>query len=584
MKTSLLISFGFLLLATSTLGCFSTKSNALPREYAQTIQQMTSAIHKQMKKNKIQGLSIALVDDQTVVWAEGFGYADVANKLQATEQTIYKVASITKLFTATAIMQLVEARKIDLDQSLSTYLSDFSIKTRFPEAAITPRNIMSHHSGLPSDLLSFMWNDTPPPFTKLQEVLQNEYLPFPPNYIFAYSNIGYLLLGQLIEKVTGEEYAHYVETNLLEPLGMKSSSFHPQNDLKAKLAKCYRGKKEEVPSSINPLPAGGLYSTVQDLSRFMMMIFAAGTLEEEKILATSILEQMFQPHNEPLDLDIKVGLGWFLGGQDLNYAGKTLAHGGAIESYHSQLTLLPDHKLGVVVLANSQQAAGLVEELASEALRLALEEKTGIKPPKAKAQAKKIKLSLAELQKYQGHYATSAGLLNIKAGRGGLLTHLGGTPLKLVPLLGGSFAPKYSLWGLFAFSVPQLAKLEFSFQNVANHQLLVLETKGDRIVFGEKIQPVPLSDLWEARIGNYELLDAGGRGWIRDVALTQEAGFLTLSGKLEGIGQLKAALRPVADDQAIIMGLGRNTGDTVRFERIAGQEIMFYSGYGFRKK
>jgi CubicO group peptidase (beta-lactamase class C family) len=575
------LSICLLLLAISSSGCLSTKRQNQADKYTHTIAQMTSFIHKQMRKNKIQGLSIALVDDQTVIWAEGFGYADLAHKVPATADTIYKIASITKLFTATAIMQLEEAGKVDLDQPLSTYLPDFSIRSRFPKSIVTPRSIMCHHSGLPSDLLSFFWNDNPPSLAQIQDALKDEYLAAPPNYIFSYSNVGYLLLGQLIEEVTGEDYAQYVETNLLEPLGMNSSMFNPSAELKPRIAKCYRGKKEEAASSINPLAAGGLYSTVRDLSSLIKMVFADGS----NVLAPVTLNQMFKPQNEnvPLDLDIKLGLGWFLGGQDLNYAGKTLAHGGSLQSYYSQLTLLPQHKLAVVVLANSQEAAGIIEELATEVLRLALEEKTGLKPPEPQTLAKAIKFS-PELARFQGYYATSAGLLNVKAGRGGFFTSLGGTPLKLVPLSDGSFAAKYNLWGLFAFSVPQLAKFKFSFENIGAHQLLVLQTRGDRFVFGEKVQPVPLSELWKRRLGKYELLDPGGEGWIRDVALTDEDGFLLLGGVLEGVGQLKVALRPVENNQAVIMGLGRNTGDTVRFENVAGQKIMFYSGYRFQKK
>ena len=568
------------LFSITTCSCVSTKKESTGA-YTRTIQQLSSSIKKQMHKHKIQGLSIALVDDEKLVWAEGFGYADVANKAPATVDTIYKVASITKLFTATSIMQLAEAGKIVIDQPLTTYLSGFSIKSRFPHSPITPRNVMSHHSGLPSDLFSFIFNDNPPRFTKAKDALKNEYLAFPPNYIFSYSNIGYFLLGHLIEKVTGEDYTQFVQRNILYPLAMESSSFQPTTE---RLAKCYRGGKPMKESSHNPLPAGGLYSTVRDLSRLISMVFAHGTLDGQRILAPDTLAEMLTPQNEhvPLDLDIKIGLGWFLGGQDLHYAGKTLAHGGSINSYHSQLTILPNHKLGVVVLSNSHEAAGIVEEIATEALRLALEEKTGIRPPPAR-RTKTIKLSQRQLEQEQGYYASSAGLLSFKAGRGGLFTSLGGTPLKLVPLSDNSFIAKYSLWGLFTFSLPQLSKLKFSFCDIGSKRVLILENKGERMVFGEKVQPQPIGEVWEKRKGKYQVLDKEGSNWLRDVALTVEDGFLTLSGEIEGIGQLKAALLPFADT-AMIMGLGRNTGDTVRFETIAGQEIMFYSGYRFRKK
>jgi len=105
----------------------------------------------------ITGLSVALVDDQEMVWSEGFGYADKANGVAATPDTLYMVASISKLFTASAIMQLAEAGKIDIDQPVQTYVPEFSINSRFPEAGpITPRTLMTHHAGLPSDITNGM--------------------------------------------------------------------------------------------------------------------------------------------------------------------------------------------------------------------------------------------------------------------------------------------------------------------------------------------------------------------------------------------------------------------------------------------
>ena len=107
-----------------------------------------------MKKNSVTGLSIALVDDQRIVWAEGFGYADQEKKIPATADTLYRVGSISKLFTDTAAMQLVEQGKLDIDQPLKKYIPNFSIKSRYPDTAeITPRQLMTHHSGLPRDRL-----------------------------------------------------------------------------------------------------------------------------------------------------------------------------------------------------------------------------------------------------------------------------------------------------------------------------------------------------------------------------------------------------------------------------------------------
>ena len=123
-----------------------------PGDYSSVKEYISWLIRKDMNKNDVQGLSIALVDDQQVVWAEGFGFADVKDKISADADTIYRLGSVSKLFTATAAMQLVEQEKLELDQPLVKYVPDFALRTRFEGAQpITIRHILTHHSGIPSD-------------------------------------------------------------------------------------------------------------------------------------------------------------------------------------------------------------------------------------------------------------------------------------------------------------------------------------------------------------------------------------------------------------------------------------------------
>jgi CubicO group peptidase (beta-lactamase class C family) len=123
------------------------------KELDELKQEIRLMIQKDMKIYKVVGISIALVDDQNVVWSEGFGYADQANNIPANSQTIYRVGSVSKLFTATSVMQLVENQKINLDEPIQTYIPEFKIKSRFEkQGEITARNLMTHHSGLPSDI------------------------------------------------------------------------------------------------------------------------------------------------------------------------------------------------------------------------------------------------------------------------------------------------------------------------------------------------------------------------------------------------------------------------------------------------
>jgi hypothetical protein len=169
-------------------------------------------IQQEMEKHHVQGLSMAMVDDQQIIWAQGFGYADVAQKVPAAPETVSPAGSIAKLFTMIAALQLAEQGKIGLDQPLQIYLPQFSIKTRFPDGdPITPRNIMTHHSGLPSDRLKGIMSRHPIPFTDVMREIKDEYVAYPPNFIFSYSNLSMRWLGAMVEKVSGQAKVKQLE-------------------------------------------------------------------------------------------------------------------------------------------------------------------------------------------------------------------------------------------------------------------------------------------------------------------------------------------------------------------------------------
>ncbi len=201
-------------------------------DYSSITGELSKLIQSVVDSNGITGLSVALVDDQEMVWAEGFGFADKENGVRATPETVYGVASISKLFTATAIMQLAEIGKLDIDQPLQTYIPKFSINSRFTGSSpITPRNVMTHHSGLPSDLLNGLVatgdNEASlieSAFDELVQQIDTAYVGNPPDTPFSYSNLGYGLLGHAVAQSSGQNLIEYVDEAVLRPLGMKSSS------------------------------------------------------------------------------------------------------------------------------------------------------------------------------------------------------------------------------------------------------------------------------------------------------------------------------------------------------------------------
>ena len=588
--------WAFLLLTVCIAGC----AGAPPRpasvgrgDYAKVAEYVSKRIRYEMKKRDVTGLSIALVDDRQVVWAAGFGYADKAGNVPASPDTIYRVGSISKLFTATAAMQLAERGRLDIDRPLGDYLPGFSIRTRFADAApITPRSIMTHHSGLPSDYLKGMWTRDPESFTRVADRLKDEYAANPPGAVFSYSNLGVTLLGDAIGKVAGRDFASHLGDALLLPLGMTRSSFSPSADRTPLGAKGYRKGKEAEEPSLRDVPAGGLNASVLDLGRFIRMVFVGGKAGDRQIIMPDTLAEMLRPQNEgvPLDLDFRVGLGWMLGGLgdiDIRDSGPVAHHAGATLLYHGQMIVLPEWALGVVVLANSATAGPVVRKVAAEALKLALEAKTGRRPPeREKPEEVEVSFSTEELQRYEGWYATLAGAVHVRKTSGGLRADVLNRTLRMLPRADGTLGLQYRLLGLFPIRIEALGGVGVFRADVAGREILAARMHGRAFPIGERIRPGPLPAKWLGRTGEYEIVNPGEDAVLPEkILLRADGGFLFVDYAVPLFfpGTASFAIAPVSDTEAILRGIGRNMGETVRVITVNGEEMFTYSGYLLRK-
>jgi CubicO group peptidase (beta-lactamase class C family) len=586
------------LLALALLcGCASppTRPNDIERGDEETVKAyLTQFIAYEMTKSATPGLSIAVVDDQRIVWAQGFGFADVERKLPATAQTLYRVGSISKLFTDTAAMQLFEQRRLDIDRPLQTALPDFSIRQREPTAsAITPRQLMTHHAGLPRDRLKGFMTSEPEPFTSVIEPLRDESAYAPPGQLFAYSNLGITLLGAAIQRVSGTPFAEHLKHALLMPLGMPNSSFETGVSPSPLMASAYRGHERGVEARLRDVPAGGLNSSVDEMSHFISMVLARGVWGTHRILKPETVDEMLRPQNAKvaLDLNFHVGLGWMLstlGRSTIRGGGVVAHHAGATHLFCSQIYLLPEHKLGVIVLANSSTATQNVDRIASTALALALESKTGIKqPPFVTSPPAAQPAPDATLDALVGDYTTIVGLVRVWREGRRLQADLGGRNFDLVPRSDGTFALDYKLLGILRIGLGPLDDVGLSLQRVGGREVLVARIGSQEMLAGEKVVPPPaLSAAWQRRLGDYEITNLGGdRRLIQRVRLAQHRGFLVaeLTTPEAPDEPLRTALMPRSDTEALALGVLADAGETLRVETVDGAERLVMSGYEARR-
>jgi CubicO group peptidase (beta-lactamase class C family)/D-alanyl-D-alanine dipeptidase len=350
-----------------------------PSRYAEVVESTRQLIRQEMAQKDLPALSIALVDDQELVWAEGFGFETLADSVPATSQTVYRVGSVSKLFTDIAVMQLVERGLVDLDAPITEYLPIFQPDN--PSGMpITLRQLMSHRSGLVREPpVGHYFDDSEPTIAATVSSLSNTRLVYEPEDRAKYSNAGIAVVGRVIEEVAGSEFASHLEREVLTPLGMRTSAFEPIPTVTRRLAEARMwtqdGRTFAAPGfQLGMAPAGSMYSTVHDLGRFMSALFAGGMGEGGRILEEASLEEMWRPQYGTPETQGGIGLGFILGTLDGH---RSVGHGGAIYGFATELLALPEEKLGVVAVTSVDMANTVVGRIAAHALRGALASRDG---------------------------------------------------------------------------------------------------------------------------------------------------------------------------------------------------------------
>lgn len=584
-------------LVAALSGCAAAPTppvNLQPGDETAVKDYLTRLIGYELRKNDVPGLSIAIVDDQRVVWSQGFGYADQERRIAASPATIYRVGSISKLFTDIAAMQLVEQGKLDIDRPVQAYLPGFSVKERPGDAAvITPRMLMTHHSGLPHNILKGFMATAPEPFGKVVDRLHDMYADYPPGYTFSYSNLGVTVLGSVIQQVSGEPFEQRLAREVLAPMGMSHSAFETRVSSSDLMAKGYQEDKPAVEPALRDLPAGGLNASVVDMADFMETMLAGGVHDGHRVLQSATIAEMLRPQNldVPLDIDFRVGLGWMLSpqGQYTVQGGGVVAHhAGATRLFRSQLYILPEHKLGVVVLANSSAAEQVVDHIASEALALELEVKTGIKQPvPVEPAAASQPDPSVDQSKIIGDYTTMLGPVRIFADAGKLKVDVAGHSLSLIRRVDGLYSLNYVLLGLFPIKLGNLSEVGLSARQVAGHEALLARTGVQTTLVGDKLPPPPPLGEWGKRLGDYEITNLGDDvALINSIELLADHGYLMLEMTMtDNPGQkVRSFLMPKSDAEAVMLGSLREGGASVKVVAVNGEERLEVFGYQIRRK
>ncbi len=580
-------------------GCASLPEmpTLMPGQQEAAMAHLQAYINQEMSAAKVQGLSIAIVDDQGVRWSQGFGWADREHGLPANEHTQYRVGSLSKLFTDVAALQLVAQNRINLDTPVRQYLPEFAPKA--PDGLsypITPRMLMTHHSGLPRDILKGFMSDQPDSFEQVPRLLNDLGADDVPQRSFSYSNAGLSVLGSVITHVTKQPFDSWMQSTLLEPLHMRDSVFEALPGRHAQMAQGYADGVGATEPGLRDVPAGGLTSSVHDIANFMRMMLAHGEFDGQQLLPASWVQAMFTPQNTqvPLDVNFPVGLGWMLGSlsQQVTYEGvSTVAHhAGKTRLFNTQMYVLPEQQIGVVVMANDQNAQKLVDRVALRALALTLQVKLGIHaspPPQRRwatpaAEAVAAQNDTAQ-QRWSGLYSTFVGPVVIDQSAGhSPVAHAFGSTFELRLRSDGYRSLSYSLLGLIPVPLGQLGEIAFERQSIQGLDTLVGQLGSTTMLLGTRVPQEPIPAAWSARTGEYQIVNSDTQlTGFRDLKLVQEEGhlFLEFVDATAGAEPQRLLLRPRSNNEAQVLQLLPDAGPLIRVFPTPDGEALAFSGY-----
>ncbi len=343
-----------------------------------TVAEIEALVEEAMSRNMLPGFALGVVKDGELVYAKGFGVTSLDGGEPVTPQTVFQWAETSMAPTAMAVLQLVDAGKIDLDAPVTDYLPYFQMKDeRYRD--ITVGQLLTHHSGIPdsgdtmADWENFMPEYDAGAAERWVRSLADRRLLFAPGSGFEYTDLGYALLGAVVAAASGQSYEDYMSENIFEPLGMANTTFLLEEVDNTLLASPHvaDASGNVVVSSALPYhrpfaAANNLFTNIEDMAKLVQAYLNGGVLDGQRILSESAVDQMLEPRSptpfadyrfgvvRPSPMMIDWGYGWFLG----DVAGHRVANTtGQERGFHTSLALAPDENLAVIAAGNGSVMA-----------------------------------------------------------------------------------------------------------------------------------------------------------------------------------------------------------------------------------
>jgi len=357
---SILLTITILVALThSTFGYKSTAAS----EYQLKTAELDEFIRERVEEERVPGLAIVVVQGDDVIYQKGFGVTSLDNPLPVTNNTLFELASCSKAFTALGVMFLYYDGLIELDNPVVDYLPEFKLSEEEVSRRITVRQLLNQTSGIPGVLSEPMaFHTGEDAMSKLVVAMQEIHPNREPGTSFEYTNLNYSLLGALIEEVTGVSFEEYMEKKVFTPLKMSSTTLDP---LKAEGRERADGHQlffgnivtRNIPVFRSAAPAGWVMSNTDDMSKWLLVNLNEGRLDSAQLIPAEIIKEMHTPQTIYTQNMSEIGytMGWFIDEDTEEFP--VIWHGGDTLNFLTETILLPEQKMGVVMLVNSQNSS-----------------------------------------------------------------------------------------------------------------------------------------------------------------------------------------------------------------------------------
>jgi CubicO group peptidase (beta-lactamase class C family) len=534
--------------------------------------ELENLISSKMESDNLVGVSAAVMVHDTVIWEKGFGYADKENHVRMTEHTIVNILSVTKTFTALAIMQLQEQGIVDIDQPVNRYLPQFRPRTRGEELdRLTVKSMITHSSGIQADILKNSDLETGK-YTDVLGFINETYLLYPPGMVESYSSSGYDILGHLIKEVSSLDYPDYVRQYIFGPLGMDHSGFFM--DSLPNTTRIYAGGNSMHEYGFRDVASGGIYTNIDDLISYARGLMDAYSGAKTSVIGTASIREMFtRQRGDVLIESNKKGLGWFMFANDSIFA---VTHAGDAASGHAVLILIPDQDAAAMILINSGEGESLKNDFSNHFIH-----RFGLSIPdiipsnviqEFRSEIEPIHLPVEILQNHTGNYSQGFSYLTVAAEDDHLVIDRDHRNFVLKALSENEFVPCES-------------DDRYCFLDTCGFHMLFHESGNSETRLGYRLNAFDPS-LFRERLGEYEHF--GYQLLVGDAKF--KGARLSLSG--DGVlmltliayeGEFAFPLNVISGEYAITSGLGSGLAFDVKFTEDEIHFILEFGGITFRK-